>query len=184
MTHFTKASRALQLSAAAMLITACSNIDTAETAPVQESRAQTAKTDAAVPASQFDLSHWKLTLPTDDDGNAKADSIRVSEFQSYAHPDFFYLDEFDHMVFTAPNKPVDDPIGYTKYGHYFKAGIYNYLRLVFIIHAALGQRRRKQRTLSVDWRLGHRQSQWRLFPSELLKIKRNPANDALEVMRR
>ena len=128
MTHFTKASRALQLSAAAMLITACSNIDTAETAPVQESRAQTAKTDAAVPASQFDLSHWKLTLPTDDDGNAKADSIRVSEFQSYAHPDFFYLDEFDHMVFTAPNKPVDNPIGYTKYGHYFKAGIYNYFK--------------------------------------------------------
>jgi len=56
------------------------------------------------PADSFDLSHWKLTLPVDDDGDGKADSIRVDPLQSYAHPDFFYLDDKGHMVFTSPNK--------------------------------------------------------------------------------
>lgn len=60
--------------------------------------------DVRVPADAFDLSHWKLTLPTDDDRDLRADGIRVAELQTYAHPDFFYLDEKGHMVFTSPNK--------------------------------------------------------------------------------
>ena len=56
------------------------------------------------PAKTFDLSHWKLTLPVDDNKDGKADSIRVDSLQSYIHPDFFYLDEQGDMVFTSPNK--------------------------------------------------------------------------------
>jgi len=62
-----------------------------------------AKATDIPPAKKFDLSHWKLTLPIDGDGNGKADDIRVDALQLYSHPDFFYLDELGHMVFTSPN---------------------------------------------------------------------------------
>ncbi|MCK0098324.1 polysaccharide lyase family 7 protein [Qipengyuania sp. S6317L1] len=60
--------------------------------------------EADVPGSAFDLSQWKITLPSDDDGNQKPDEISVSELQGFAHPDFFYLDDEGRMVFAAPNK--------------------------------------------------------------------------------
>lgn len=56
------------------------------------------------PASQFDLSHWKITLPVDLNGDGKVDEISVRDLKKYSHPDFFYLDEQNHMVFVAPNK--------------------------------------------------------------------------------
>lgn len=58
------------------------------------------------PASTFDLSHWKLTIPLDMDNNGKADTIETQALQSYQHPDFFYLDKHGHLVFTSPNKGV------------------------------------------------------------------------------
>jgi len=63
-------------------------------------------TDGPVPASKFDLSHWNITLPADDNNDKKVDTVKVKEIQSYAHPDFFYLDDQGHMVFTAPNKAL------------------------------------------------------------------------------
>ncbi|MBU2869456.1 polysaccharide lyase family 7 protein [Colwellia sp. E2M01] len=57
-----------------------------------------------VPADKFDLSHWKITMPLDEDNNSKIDEIDVKDIQTYSHPDFFYLDENGHMVFTVPNK--------------------------------------------------------------------------------
>jgi len=56
------------------------------------------------PAKKFDLSHWKVTLPLDQDANGKIDEIKVKDIQNYTHPDFFYLNSNDEMVFTAPNK--------------------------------------------------------------------------------
>lgn len=58
------------------------------------------------PSSKFDLSHWKITLPMDDDGNNKPDEIKVADMQGYHHPDYFHLNADGHMVFTAPNKAI------------------------------------------------------------------------------
>lgn len=60
--------------------------------------------DAKVPGDKFDLSHWKIQLPVDLSGDGKAEEIKVKKIKSYAHPDFFYLDENGGMVFMAPNK--------------------------------------------------------------------------------
>ncbi len=43
------------------------------------------------------------------DGDERADNIGVTELQTYSHPDFFYLDENDHIVFTSPNKATTSP---------------------------------------------------------------------------
>lgn len=56
------------------------------------------------PASQFDLTHWKITLPIDRNKDGKADEISVKKLKKYHHDDFFYLDSDNQMVFTAPNK--------------------------------------------------------------------------------
>ncbi len=58
------------------------------------------------PADKFDLSHWKITVPLDNDGNGKADDIDTKALQTYQHPEFFYLDSQGHLVFTTPNKAV------------------------------------------------------------------------------
>lgn len=59
---------------------------------------------AADPAEKFDLSFWKLQLPTDDNNDGKVDEVDVRQLKKYSHPDFFYLDENDFLVMTAPNK--------------------------------------------------------------------------------
>ncbi|MER2492518.1 polysaccharide lyase family 7 protein [Catenovulum sediminis] len=64
------------------------------------------QTNSLVPANQFDLNHWKITLPMDADKNGKIDEIDVKEIQNYYHPDYFYLDENGGMVFAAPNKAI------------------------------------------------------------------------------
>lgn len=58
------------------------------------------------PANKFDLSHWKITVPLDEDNNGKADDIDTKALQSYQHPDFFYLNARNELVFTSPNKAV------------------------------------------------------------------------------
>jgi len=63
-----------------------------------------AEDGATPPGSAFDLSHWKITLPSDDNRDSKPDEISVRELQDFAHQDFFYLDGNGHMVFAAPNK--------------------------------------------------------------------------------
>lgn len=59
--------------------------------------------DSTIPANQFDLSHWNITLPVDLDGNKKVDSVSVKALKKFSHPDFFYLDDEGRMVFAAPN---------------------------------------------------------------------------------
>ena len=58
----------------------------------------------AVPADNFDLGYWKVTLPIDVDNNGKVDEVDVMGLQTFSHPDFFYVDSNGGMVFTAPNK--------------------------------------------------------------------------------
>jgi len=62
-----------------------------------------------VPADRFDLSNWNITVPVDRNRDQRADVIKVADMQSYMHPDFFYLDENDHMVFATPNKATTTP---------------------------------------------------------------------------
>ncbi|CAA0082813.1 Alginate lyase [Zhongshania aliphaticivorans] len=64
---------------------------------------------ALVPADKFDLSSWKITIPTDSNNDGKVDEISVSEIQTYQHPDFFYLNADGNMVFAAPNKAFTTP---------------------------------------------------------------------------
>ena len=59
---------------------------------------------AKLPSAHFDMSHWKLTLPTDADLDGKVDSVKTTELQDYIHDDFFYVDDLGHLVFTAPNR--------------------------------------------------------------------------------
>lgn len=59
---------------------------------------------AETPGGEFDLSQWKITLPSDDNGDQKPDEVEVAKLQKFSHPDFFYLNADGHMVFAAPNK--------------------------------------------------------------------------------
>lgn len=65
-----------------------------------------ASDEAPAPSDVFDLSHWKITLPMDDDGDNRPDEISVADIQGYSHPDFFYVDEMGRVVFTAPNRAI------------------------------------------------------------------------------
>lgn len=56
------------------------------------------------PSANFDLTHWKLTLPVNEAGelSGKASEIQAAELSGYTHPNFFYSDENGGMVFRAP----------------------------------------------------------------------------------
>lgn len=58
----------------------------------------------AAPGTAFDLDYWKITLPTDADGDGRVDEVEVEDIGDYIHPDFFYLDDGGRMVFAAPNR--------------------------------------------------------------------------------
>ena len=62
--------------------------------------------DDMVPADVFDLSEWKITVPLDKNKDKKADDIDVKKLKKYSHPDFFYLDENNGLVFASPNKAI------------------------------------------------------------------------------
>lgn len=58
----------------------------------------------SLPADQFDLSHWKITLPMDGDNSGKVDEVDVAEIQAYSHSDYFFVDQQGNLTFQAPNK--------------------------------------------------------------------------------
>jgi poly(beta-D-mannuronate) lyase len=64
------------------------------------------KTGIQHPAEVFDLEEWKITLPMDANGDGKVDEIKVKEIQNYTHPDYFYLDAEQNMVFVSPNVAI------------------------------------------------------------------------------
>lgn len=61
------------------------------------------------PGARFDLTHWNITLPTDDDEDDKPDTISVRNLQTFSNSDFFYLDDDSRMVFVSPNKAATTP---------------------------------------------------------------------------
>ncbi|WP_041524016.1 polysaccharide lyase family 7 protein [Gilvimarinus agarilyticus] len=52
------------------------------------------------PAENFDLSRWYISVPTDEDGDGRADSIKENDLNSgYQQPDFFFTGADGGMVF-------------------------------------------------------------------------------------
>ncbi|WGL16177.1 polysaccharide lyase family 7 protein [Microbulbifer bruguierae] len=55
------------------------------------------------PSSNFDLADWYLSVPSDNDGNGKADSIYEGELNSgYGNSSYFYTGADGGMVFRCP----------------------------------------------------------------------------------
>lgn len=73
---------------------------------VSTSHAADLAVPASQPASQFDMTYWKITLPMDGDKNGKVDEIKNPAILNYSHPEFFYLDGNNHLVFKVQNKAV------------------------------------------------------------------------------
>ncbi|MGI9272733.1 MAG: polysaccharide lyase family 7 protein [Woeseiaceae bacterium] len=98
------------ISLGSIVVVGCSAENDAS--PVAESAAKNTQADSVsandYPASMYDLSHWSLTLPVDESGDGGADVIQVPELQTYMHPDYFYLNNEGHMVFTSPNKAATE----------------------------------------------------------------------------
>lgn len=94
----------LTASALALLLTACG-------AP-QSSGPETAAIPAlvsALPSDHMDLSHWKITVPLDQNADGKVDTVKTKDIQSFSHPDFFYANQEGHVVFASPNKALTTP---------------------------------------------------------------------------
>ncbi|MDO3384506.1 polysaccharide lyase family 7 protein [Gilvimarinus sp. SDUM040013] len=52
------------------------------------------------PSDNFDLSRWYISIPTDEDGNGRADNIKENELNDgYEQPDFFYTGADGGLVF-------------------------------------------------------------------------------------
>ncbi len=54
------------------------------------------------PSENFDLKDWYLSVPTDENDNGFADSIKGSDLDDYEHPEYFYTGEDGGMVFRCP----------------------------------------------------------------------------------
>lgn len=90
------------LFSAALCAAACTQNEKAENKAAEDQPEKVIEV-ANYPASKFDLSHWSLTLPVDDDDNGAADIIEPHDLQTYIHPDYFYLNDDGGMVFMSPN---------------------------------------------------------------------------------
>ena len=88
-----------------ILISGCNSQDDA----VVKEAPPAPKANVQVPSEKFDLSLWKMTVPTDINNDGKVDEISVKEMQTYQHPNYFYLDSDGNMVFTTPNKAFTTP---------------------------------------------------------------------------
>ncbi|MBU2885149.1 polysaccharide lyase family 7 protein [Gilvimarinus agarilyticus] len=52
------------------------------------------------PSENFDLSRWYISIPTDEDGNGRADNIKEDDLNDgYEQPDYFYTGADGGMVF-------------------------------------------------------------------------------------
>lgn len=62
--------------------------------------------DIVHPSDIIDLSYWNITLPTDVNADGKPDMVKTKDIQAYTHPDFFYVNNNNEVVFTSPNVAV------------------------------------------------------------------------------
>ena len=74
-------------------------------APAVEAKAQALSAAKSAPSDHFDLSDWKLSIPTDNDGNGKSDTISERKLSSgYTDSKFFYTKGNGGMAFNVPVK--------------------------------------------------------------------------------
>ncbi|OBT17210.1 alginate lyase [Vibrio sp. UCD-FRSSP16_10] len=59
-----------------------------------------------VPADKFDMTNWKITIPSDINKDGKVDEIEGVAMMSYSHSDFFHLDKDGNLVFEVQNKAI------------------------------------------------------------------------------
>ncbi|CAM3144148.1 polysaccharide lyase family 7 protein [Vibrio rarus] len=59
-----------------------------------------------VPADNFNMQNWKITIPSDINKDGKIDEIEGVAMMSYSHSDFFHLDKDGNLVFEVHNKAI------------------------------------------------------------------------------
>ena len=92
---------------ATLVISGCKSSDpTSASDAVASSSSEAQMHKSKAPGASFDLTQWNITLPVDENADGKPDMVKVKDLQTYVHPDFFYLDENGHLVFTSPNVGV------------------------------------------------------------------------------
>ena len=96
---------AVSFAAVGVAISGCAS-STSETASTGSNKAtSTASVEKIiVPGSVINLSHWNITIPTDHDKNGKPDTVKIPQISRFYHPDFFYVNKDNNVVFTSPNK--------------------------------------------------------------------------------
>lgn len=62
--------------------------------------------DYPVPADKFDMTNWKITIPSDINKDGRVDEIEGVAMLSYSHKDFFFLDKDGNMVFQVMNQAI------------------------------------------------------------------------------
>ena len=61
--------------------------------------------DKQPPSKHFDLAGWNLSIPTDSDGNGKADTIDEAQLShGYQNDEYFFTGPDGGMVFKTPIK--------------------------------------------------------------------------------
>jgi len=59
-----------------------------------------------VPADKFDMTNWKITIPSDINKDGRVDEIEGVAMLSYAHKNHFFLDKDGNMVFEVQNQAI------------------------------------------------------------------------------
>ena len=88
--------------ALALMLTACGSSSVSN--PVT-----TDNSSSSLPADHFDLSHWNITVPLDQNSDGKVDTVKVADIQNFSHPHFFYVNADRNIVFASPNKALTTP---------------------------------------------------------------------------
>lgn len=56
------------------------------------------------PGQIIDLSYWNITVPLDYNKDSRPDTVGIPQISRFYHPDFFYVNSDNHVVFASPNK--------------------------------------------------------------------------------
>ena len=108
--HLLKCKKAYTVSSILLMSTSISSCTTSfGILEGNKAEIEAVKVSSQNPADKFDLSHWSITLPVDDDENGKVDVVNEVDIQSFHHSDYFYIDEDGFMVFMSPNKASTTP---------------------------------------------------------------------------
>ena len=58
------------------------------------------------PGEKFDITNWKITIPSDINKDGRVDEIEGVAMLTYINDDFFFLDEDGNMVFEQQNQAI------------------------------------------------------------------------------